>query len=103
MTGCHGSEVGRIASSAVDEAWGREPQARLRALQPGDDGFGTAIAGTVTFWHKRGSPHTVSLDADTFAAAQRLQRLGEAPSQPRVWEQLRVASKESWRATGARW
>ena len=93
VTGMHTTEVCRIAASAVEAAWGREPQAKLVTLMPGDDGYGSAIAGTVTVWHKRGSPHTISLDATSLAAAYRLQRLGKAPRQDRLWRQLKVASK----------
>jgi integrase len=93
FTGMHGTEVARIAASGLADALGVAPQARLTRLAPADDGYGTAIAGTVTVWHKRGSPHTISLDAPAFGAALRLQRLGKAPRQDRMWRQLKAASK----------
>ncbi|WP_235686053.1 site-specific integrase [Corallococcus silvisoli] len=54
----HDSEIARVARG----------EALLRQV---DDPCG--IKGTVTFFHKRGDHHVVSLDAQTFAAAMRLQ------------------------------
>jgi integrase len=93
-TGMHASEVSRIAESKVEEAWDREPLARLTPLTQTPAGT-SAIAGTVTVWHKRGSPHTISLDAACFAAALRLQRQGRAPGQGRMWRQLQSASRQA--------
>jgi hypothetical protein len=56
--GMHDSEIARVARGA----------AFLRVV---DDPCG--IAGTIRFEHKTGNIHTVSLDAQAFAAAQRLQ------------------------------
>lgn len=56
-TGMHDSEISRIARG----------EARLKRL---DDPSG--IAGTITFRHKTGKVHVVSVDAQTFAAAERL-------------------------------
>jgi hypothetical protein len=63
--GLHGSEVQRIGRGG----------ARLRKVE----GVGE-IAGVVTYVHKSGALHAVSLDAPAFAAATRLQAAGAAPS-----------------------
>lgn len=62
-TGMHCSEVERLARGD----W------KARAIE------GCApVAGTVTFIHKNGRPKTLSLDAQAFAAALRLQERGAA-------------------------
>lgn len=77
LQGLHGTEVARIGAG----------QAVLRALPLG------AIAGTVTFRHKNGEAHTVSLDPWGFAAAVRLQTRGKAPADGVVRRYLRAACK----------
>ncbi len=63
-TGMHCTEVERLARGD----WKAREVARH-----------APIAGTVTFRHKTGRLKTLSLDAQTFAAAVRLQERGEAP------------------------
>lgn len=85
-TGMHDTEIARVARG----------QAVLKAI---NDPCG--IAGTVTFQHlKGGMVHTISLDAQTFAAAQRLQARGSpltrAPAlvmMKRAANRLRAACK----------
>jgi integrase len=78
-TGLHHSEAERVARGGEE--------ARLTAVA----GAG-AIEGTITFGHKRGSPHTVSLDAAGLAAGRRLQERRRAPGQGSMYKQLRAAS-----------
>jgi integrase len=75
MTGMHGSEVARIARG----------EGRLERRE----GMGE-IAGVVTFLHKSGRLHSVSLDARSMAAAERLARAGRRPSQ---WALLRACRR----------
>jgi integrase len=63
-TGMHFSEVERVAKG----------KAKLRRV---DDPSG--IVGTLSFMHKNGSVHTISVDGQTYAAAERLVAAGEAP------------------------
>jgi integrase len=74
--GMHGSEVRRIASG----------EAGLQACSTG-----TGIAGVVTFLHKSGRLHSISLDAKAFAAAQRLQATGGLPLPWRILEATKAA------------
>ena len=78
-TGAHGTELSRLCGNL----------ARLEAPPPGTD---QRIRLVWTVWHKRNSPHTISLDASCADAALRLQRLGKVPSQTRVHQKLRKAS-----------
>lgn len=71
--GMHHSEIRRLARGLGD----------LRRL---DDPSG--IAGTVRFPHKTGRHHTISLDAQAFAAAERLQRAGKANRRESIRESL---------------
>jgi len=73
--GLHESEVQRIAAG----------DGRI-ALVPGHP----VISGTVKFVHKSGRVHTLSLDAQALAAAQRLQAHG-APTPDQVRHRLRLA------------
>jgi integrase len=63
--GMHGTEIERLARG----------EGTIRVL----DGEGE-IAATLIFPHKTGSEHVVSVDAQTLAAAQRLQAAGRAPN-----------------------
>jgi integrase len=67
-TGMHHSEVERLAQG----------KGELRQLD-----LACGIAGTIRFVHKSGRVHIISLDAQAFAAAQRLRAEGDAPSD--VW------------------
>ncbi|WNG28424.1 hypothetical protein F0U62_33790 [Cystobacter fuscus] len=73
--GLHESEVQRIAA--------REGKISLVPGHP-------IIAGTVKFVHKSGRVHTLSLDTQALAAAQRLQAHG-APTPDQVRHRLRVS------------
>lgn len=64
-TGMHYTEVGRLAKG----------EGEIRELR--DHG---EIAGTITFRHKKGSQHTISIDAQVLAAVKRLRTRGSAPS-----------------------
>ena len=66
--GLHNSEVHRIAT-------GEGVLTRAKH---------EVIAGTIRFVHKSGKAHTVSVDAQTFAAAERIQAAKEIPSPDRV-------------------
>ncbi|QDE69474.1 hypothetical protein BHS09_22210 [Myxococcus xanthus] len=76
-TGMHDSEIARIASGAGE-------------LREVDDPCG--IKGTVKFRHKNGKVHIVSLDAQGFAAARRLQARKKSPSRSTVHECLGYAA-----------
>ncbi|WXH32766.1 hypothetical protein WA016_06762 [Myxococcus stipitatus] len=76
-TGMHETEIARIASGA----------GRLRVV---NDSCG--IAGTVTFKHKNGRIHVVSLDDQALRAATRLQARGKSPSTSAVHECLHHAA-----------
>jgi integrase len=65
-TGMHVSEIERIANG----------NGELHPLADTSSG----IAGTAKFKHKNGRIHIASLDAQAFAAAQRLQRKGRLPA-----------------------
>jgi integrase len=65
-SGMHYTELRRIANR----------KGELRPLADTSSG----IAGTARFKHKNGRIHIVSLDAQSFAAAQRLQRRGRVPA-----------------------
>ncbi|RKH08466.1 site-specific integrase [Corallococcus sp. CA047B] len=73
--GLHESEVQRIAAG----------EGKI-TLVPGHP----VISGTVKFVHKSGRVHTLSLDAQALAAAQRLQAHG-APTPDQVRHRLRLA------------
>ncbi len=73
--GLHESEVQRIAAG----------EGKI-SLVPGHP----VITGTVKFVHKSGRVHTLSLDAQALAAAQRLQAHG-APTPDQVRHRLRIA------------
>jgi integrase len=77
--GLHESEVQRIAA--------REGKISVVQGHP-------IIAGTVKFVHKSGRVHTLSLDSQALAAAQRLQAHG-APTPDQVRHRLRVACESS--------
>jgi integrase len=64
-TGMHQTEVMRLAAG----------DGKIAELE--DE---VEIAGTITFVHKSGYVHTVSVDLQTVRAAQRLQKRGSAPS-----------------------
>jgi integrase len=53
------------------------------------------IAACVTFPHKRGSDHRVSIDAKALAAVQRLQARGSAPADTTVREALDRACRKA--------
>lgn len=79
-TGMHQSEVERLAKGGgkIAEVEGEEE-----------------IAGTITFVHKSGYVHTVSVDLQTLRAAQRLQQRGSAPADSYIRKVLDRAAKES--------
>ena len=78
-TGMHCSEVRRLARGD----W----QARaVKGVEP--------IAGTITFRHKTGRPKTLSLDAQAFAAALRLQKRGRGPSNNAIHDAVDLAVKK---------
>lgn len=78
-TGMHGSEIDRLARG----------EAELRRV---DDPSG--IAGTITFRHlKAGKIHVVSVDAQTYSAAQRLRERGSALSRRVAIQQLDRCAK----------
>jgi integrase len=79
-TGMHLTEVGRIASGS----W------RVRRLE----GYGE-IAGAVTFFHKRGEPHSVSLNEKALAAAERLQKRGQLPNRKTLHRVLDACVKNA--------
>lgn len=64
-TGMHGSEIDRLASG----------DGSIRLLKGHDP-----IAATLSFPHKKGGAHVVSIDAQTLAAAERLVASGTTPS-----------------------
>ncbi|WP_201756499.1 site-specific integrase [Corallococcus silvisoli] len=72
-TGMHDSEIARIASGDGE-------------LRDVNDPCG--IRGTACFRHKNGRVHVVSLDAQAFIAAQRLQARKKSPSRSTVHECL---------------
>ncbi|NOJ83831.1 site-specific integrase [Myxococcus xanthus] len=76
-TGMHATEIARIAAG----------EGALRVV---NDPCG--IVGTVTFKHKNGRIHIVSLDAQSMAAAERLQARGKSPSTSSVHECLGYAA-----------
>lgn len=78
--GMHQSEIDRLSSGA----------AILKPLK----GQGE-IAGTVRFTHKSGQDHTLSLDAQGFAAAQRLATKGGAISYSYVRATLKYAARRA--------
>ena len=86
FTGLHTTEVARVARSNAAAV----PQAKLVPVEGGGE-----IAGVLSVWHKRGSPHRISLSHQAWAAARRLQDLGAAPRQDRLWRNLRTASKRA--------
>lgn len=51
------------------------------------------IAGTITFVHKSGYVHTVSVDLQTLRAAQRLQRRGSAPADSYIIKVIKRTAK----------
>lgn len=78
MTGMHYSELARLAS-------GRGTVNEVR--NHGE------IAGTITFRHKNGRNHVISIDAPTLAAVKRLQAAGHAPSDSWMGKVIRAAAK----------
>ena len=78
--GMHGTEIERLAKG----------EGQIRALE----GHGE-IAGTITFVHKSGEPHINSIDAQTLAAAQRLQARGYAPADTWVRKNIKRAAKKA--------
>lgn len=78
-TGMHRSEIERIARGECD----------LRTVEDHSE-----IRGVVRFVHKSGRVHTQSLDAQTLAAAQRLQLRGGAPADSWVRKVLRHTAKK---------
>ncbi|MGQ0508015.1 MAG: tyrosine-type recombinase/integrase [Myxococcaceae bacterium] len=76
--GMHASEVERLAQG----------HGRIRAVDEQGE-----ISGTVTFLHKNGNSHTVSLDARGLAAAQRLRVRGAVPSDSYIRKVIRRAAK----------
>jgi integrase len=73
----HKSEISRLASG----------KGELRSV---NDPSG--IAGTARFVHKHGRVHMLSLDAQAFAAATRLQARGSAPTRNTVRESIQYAA-----------
>lgn len=63
MTGCHYTEVSRLASGEAAVAQVKHP----------------VIAGTISFAHKKGTPHIVSVTQETYRAAKRLLETGGIP------------------------
>ncbi|NNB91954.1 site-specific integrase [Corallococcus exiguus] len=76
-TGMHDSEIGRIASGAGELLEVKDP---------------CGVWGTVSFRHKNGRVHVVSLDAQGFAAAQRLQARKSSPRRNTVRESIGYAA-----------
>ncbi len=70
-SGMHLSEINRLAKR----------DGTVRDLE----GYGD-IAGTITFKHKTGRLHIISLDAKALAAAKRMQERGKAPSSTAILE-----------------
>jgi len=66
-TGMHGTEIERLARG----------EGKITVLDPARYGD---IAATIRFTHKTGRQHTLSIDAQCLAAAQRLQTRGRAPA-----------------------
>ncbi|MBI3184151.1 MAG: hypothetical protein HYZ28_18615 [Myxococcales bacterium] len=79
-TGMHQSEVERLAKG----------DGKVAEVQ--DEG---EIAGTITFVHKSGYVHTVSVDLQALRAAQRLQRRKAAPSNSYIRKIIGRAARES--------
>lgn len=76
--GLHDTEIDRLARG----------EGELRRI---DDSSG--IAGLLVFEHKKkGGDHAISVDAATFAAAERLRALGKAPSNSHVHDHLHRAA-----------
>jgi len=76
-TGMHDSEISRIAAGMGELRDVKDP---------------CGIAGTVTFKHKNGRMHVVSLDGQALAAARRLQARGKSPSRNTVRECIGYAA-----------
>jgi integrase len=83
--GMHGTEVERVARG----------EAKIRELKDLGE-----IAGTIRFLHKNGDMHTVSVDAQGLAAAQRLVQRGTAPAESWVRKVVSRAAK-AVKSTGA--
>lgn len=66
-TGMHGTEIERLARG----------EGKITVLDRARYG---EIAATIRFTHKTGRQHTLSIDTQAFAAAQRLQVRGRAPA-----------------------
>jgi integrase len=77
-TGLHATEVDRVARG----------EGELQSLK--DQG---EIAGTVRLIHKSGDEHVQSLDAQTFAAFQRLVQRGQAPVESYVRKEIRAVAR----------
>lgn len=84
-TGMHDTEIGRIASGDG-------------VLRKVEDPSG--IYGTVTFRHKNGRIHVVSMDAQTFGAAERLQARGSAVTRNALKVMLDRAGERIRKADG---
>jgi integrase len=79
VLGCHHTEIQRIA---------KNPES-LRVVNQA-----SGIYATLTFEHKSGSHHTVSIGQPVAAAVQRLQTRGSAPTQSTVYWALRAVMEE---------
>lgn len=79
-TGIHGTEIERIASGL----------GKLVEVDDHDE-----IAGTVTFLHKTGEQHRVSLDEQAWAAAKRLVAVGHVPNGALFGQQVAKIVKET--------
>lgn len=79
-TGMHQSEVVRLATG----------KGKISTIENEGE-----IAGTITFVHKSGYVHTVSVDLQTLRAAQRLQRRGSAPSDSYIIKVIKRTAKVS--------
>ena len=77
-TGMHGTEICRVASG----------DCRIEEV----DGKGTVICGVLTFIHKSGNEHSVSLDAQMLAAARRLVESKYAPGKETIAKAFRRAA-----------
>ena len=83
LCGMHHTEIDRLARGA----W------KVKKVDHGE------IKGTITFIHKSGEPHRVSINAQALAAAERLQARGYAPAKRYV---IRLMDEAAERAKVSR-